>query len=372
MPGFFMAKYDDNVSLIVDGEIFSGWLAIDIAASIQSLARKFSFRITGSLRDELKAKSIQPGKSVVVKIGDDVVVTGFVTEVDASFDGFGINVTVNGASKTIDLEDCTIPSGEPLQYKNRTVAEILKALCGYFGVEVVDDVGCVKRCDFNAGVTDTIKQSIVKLAKARGILASDDNLGRLVIANVAQSKAASDAIELGVNVLAASRKRNIRERFYSYTAVGQQTNALSENEIGAIVVKQAVDKTFERMERSKVFQLTGNADAEKIKSWICVVRDQAVADGDYTLEYTVRGWRQSNGDLWEKNTLVTVKDFALGVNRQMLIHSVKFSMSEKGMVTELSLKPADAFLVTDAPDKTTAKDTGGDLSGIIKNSGKIK
>lgn len=373
MPGFFMAEEKNKVSLIVDGETFSGWLAIDVSASIQSLARTFALQTTRRLKDGQKLQSFEPGTSVVVKAGDDVLVTGYVTEVNMSYSGIDIDISIAGASKTVDLEDCTIPADKPKQYRNRTPAELLSTLCGYFGIEVVDSVGTTQRADFNAGVADTVKQSIQKLIKSRSLLISDDGLGRLVIEKVGSSDKATDAIEVGVNVFSASRRQNIRNRFYSYSAIGQQTNPLSENEIASTIVKQAVDKTCVRTERTKVFQLTGNANARDLSAWIRLVRDQAVADGDFGLEYVVQGWRQSDGSLWKKNQLVVVNDPVLGTKCVMLIHTVKYSFSARlGMTTTLSVKPTDAFLVTDAPDKATAKDTGGDLSGIIANSGKIK
>ncbi len=367
-PGFFINK----VSLTVDGEKFAGWLTVDITTNIKSLARTFALQVTRSAKDGTKLQAITPGKDVVIKIGNDVVVTGFVTAVDMTYNGSSIGVTVSGAGKTVDLEDCTIPADKPKQYRSRTPCELLRLLCGYFGIEVVDDVGVTQRSDFNAGVTDTIKQSIQKLIKSKGLLISDDEYGRLVISNVGESINATDAIETGVNVLSASRHRNIRNRFYTYAAIGQQANPLSESEIGAAIIKKAVDETFERKERIKVLQLTGNTNAQELRSWACVVRDQAAADGDFELEYVVQGWRQSDGSLWKKNRTVVVKDSVLGVKKRLLIHSVKFSLSGSGMTTTLSVKPLNAFLVTDAPDKATAKDTGGDLSGIIANSGKIK
>ena len=367
-----MAEDKNMVSLTIDGEVFSGWLSVSIASNIRSLARTFELQTTRSLKDGARVQSITPGKEVIVKIGEDVVATGFVTSVAMQYNGSNIAITVSGASKTSNLEDCTIPADKPRQYANRTVAEVLTTLCNYFGIEVIDEVGAIQRSDFNAGVAETVRQSIVKLLKTRAVLASDDELGRLIISNVANAADATDALEVGKNVLSASRKRDIRNRFYTYAAVGQQTNPLSENATSPELVRTATDETFSRTERTKTFQLPGNATAQKLQSWICLVRDQAVASSDQVFEYTVCGWRQSNGDLWKKNTYVAVKDDVLGIKKRLLISSAKYQLSANGMTTTLTVEPADAFLVTDAADKTKAKDTGGDLSGIIKNSGKIK
>ena len=367
-----MAEDKNRVSLTINGVTFVGWVSVSIATNARSLARTFELQTTRSLRDGEKVQAITPGSSVVVSIGNDVVATGFITSVAMQYNSSSIGIAVSGAGKTVDLEDCTIPASKPRQYSNRTICEVLQTLCGYFGIAVVDEVGATQRSDFNAGVTDTIQQSIIKLLKSRAVLVSDDELGRLVISSVASAPDAADALEIGKNVLSASRKRNIRNRFYTYSAIGQQTNPLSENATALELVKTAVDGTFPRTERTKTFQLTGNADVQKLQAWIRLVRDQVVASSDQVVTYVVHGWRQSNGELWKKNTFVVVKDSVLGVNKRLFLSSVKYQLASDWMTTELTVEPANAFLVTDAPDKAVAKDTGGDLSGIIANSGKIK
>ncbi len=55
------------------------------------------------------------------------------------------------------------------------------------------------------------------------------------------------------------------------------------------------------------------------------------------------GWRQSSGDLWDINTLVSVDLPAVFYSGDMLIESVSFVLTDSGQVTRLSLVKPDAY-----------------------------
>lgn len=59
---------------------------------------------------------------------------------------------------------------------------------------------------------------------------------------------------------------------------------------------------------------------------------------------TLAGWRQSSGKLWATNEMVYVKIPWLGLDRQMLIGEVEFSIAEQGEIATLNLVLPDAYL----------------------------
>ena len=75
-----------------------------------------------------------------------------------------------------------------------------------------------------------------------------------------------------------------------------------------------------------------------------------------TARYTVQGWRGAKGELWRPNTLVKVEDEWLGIERDLLIVSCTYKLSDNGTITELQLAPKEAYELQ--PEVTAAAGAG--------------
>ena len=62
-----------------------------------------------------------------------------------------------------------------------------------------------------------------------------------------------------------------------------------------------------------------------------------------TVTYVVQGWRQSNGQLWRHNMITRVIDPIIGLDRDMLISRITYTLSEQGTITKLELGPPESF-----------------------------
>ena len=69
---------------------------------------------------------------------------------------------------------------------------------------------------------------------------------------------------------------------------------------------------------------------------------------------TVVGWRQSDGNLWQTNRLVSVTSPSLGLYEDFLIGEVTYELTSSGMVAMLKLVRPDAY--TSADELHAAKD----------------
>jgi prophage tail gpP-like protein len=86
----------------------------------------------------------------------------------------------------------------------------------------------------------------------------------------------------------------------------------------------------------------------------------------YRTSYTVQGWRQSDGSLWEVNSLVKVTDELLGLEMMtMLITKVTYTINESGLITQLECVPPDGF-------RAETSSSGSDSKGWKGKSGKAK
>ncbi|PMZ30019.1 baseplate protein, partial [Pseudomonas sp. GW247-3R2A] len=62
-----------------------------------------------------------------------------------------------------------------------------------------------------------------------------------------------------------------------------------------------------------------------------------------TVTYVVQGWRQSNGQLWRHNMIVRVIDPIIGMDRDMLISRITYTLNEQGMLAKLEVGPPESF-----------------------------
>jgi prophage tail gpP-like protein len=150
-------------------------------------------------------------------------------------------------------------------------------------------------------------------------------------------------------------------------APGSGTDTQTDRGIAVItqIVGTARDPGITRY-RPKVIVAEAQADdnnAEKRADW--ELRRRIARAVKATV--TVNGWRQDDGALWATNLMVYVDVPWLGLDREMLIGEVAFSIEDGGEITALSLTLPDAFL----PEKVRkAKRGKGGKSGKKKGKGK--
>jgi len=184
----------DIVTLTVNGKDFSGWKSVRIEGGIERAARSFELIVTDrwpgasaavkskSSQSVEAARRIKPGDAVKVKIGDDVVCTGFVDSTPIDYDANAITINIRGRSKTADLVDCSAdnPTG---QFKQLKAHEIAQALAAQYGVIVINEADTGNALtDHQIQQGETAFESLDRLAKHRQILMTDNGNGDLVIA----------------------------------------------------------------------------------------------------------------------------------------------------------------------------------------------
>jgi prophage tail gpP-like protein len=164
----------------------------------------------------------------------------------------------------------------------------------------------------------------------------------VVLMRPGSARATSGLVE-GENILSASAEFDGTGRFRRYVVLGQH-QATDEFFGGntAGVRGEATDATVTRSARVLVVRPEGNVTSESARrraEWEATVR---AARGD-AVSITVQGWTQSDGTLWPVNALVRVHSPRLGVDGDMLITQVVYSVGEDGTKTALTLRRPDAF-----------------------------
>lgn len=362
------------VEIRVGGKRYGGWKSVLITSSIEQVARAFALEVTENFPGNTDFTALQTGELVQVYIGEDLVCTGYITSTPISYDGKTVSVQVQGKSRTVDIVDCCPPSAAyapqavsanlwsevkgksgkaqaapaaaakpQTSWKNLPAGSIIEELAKPYGITLTISAESneVKTHTVNPG--ETVFESIKRLITKDNLVLTDDEAGNLVLVEPGGAGQATDALELGGNILKASARFDASARFSHYVALGQ--HAGTDEDFGRTAAEDkgiAVDPEVKRF-RLKVLKDSGQAslktagDRAQFEANFQAARFRAVT-------YTVQGWRQSDGSLWRPNTKVIVRDQTLFPGGlEMLVVQTKLQLSSAGMTAELGLMPPDGY-----------------------------
>lgn len=345
-----MSEMDNHVTLTVNNIEYGGWKSVEISADLERQFRTFKLDITWQWPGQTVAVPIKPGDPCEVRIGQDLLLTGYVFKAPIRYDGRQVSLTIEGSSKTQDLVDCAARN-RPSQWQEQPLLSIVQALAMEYSLMVVNQIPETARLTKHTIVPgETVFQSVDRLLSLLRVFSTDDEEGRLVLASPGSGGRASDVLELGKNILSANAPMDYSQVFSEYRVIGQQKG--SDKQSGAAVSEvesTAADLTFKRRRTTIInegTQLTFEL-AQQRAQWESATRMGRAQ----TTTYQVQGWRQANGDLWRHNTLVRVKDPVLGFDGDLLISKVTYSLSAQGSVTTLQVAPPHTFDANPAPPK---------------------
>lgn len=357
---------NNNVTLTVNNKDYAGWKSVRIEVGLERIARSFELSVTeywpGSTDG---ARRITPGDLVEIRIGDDLVCTGYVDATPIDYDAQSITIMIAGRSKTADLVDSSADvSGG--QFKNLSAKAIAKKLADPYGLLVVSEVATAAALtDHQIQQGETAFESLDRIAKQRQILITDNETGDVVLAAPGSSGTAYDALVFGENILSASAGFDFTDVYSVYTVKGQKSGAddsFAKNTAESIGT--AVDSGVKR-HRVLVVRQSGQADNATCQNR-AAYEQQIRRAKTSEIRYRVVGWRQSNGALWTRNTIVTINDPVMAMDNALLISEVIYTLDESGEITELVVIPPAAF-ATEPETKAKAKkrkksDQGPDMS----------
>jgi len=332
----------DLVTLAVGDQAYEGWKSVRIEAGIERAARSFEVEVTLEWPDSGGvAHPIKPGDLVEVRIGGDLMCTGYVDARPVEYDASGINVRIIGRSKTGDLVDSSADNSGG-QFTGQTAPQIIEKLAGQYGIKIVGQGAAgdtIKEHQIQQG--ESVFESMDRVAQARQILITDDANGNLVLAAPGSAGKASSALQVGVNILSGVCGFDYSEVYGEYIVKGAQSG--SNDLFGSALASEgrAQDHTILRR-RTLILRQQGQADARTVGDRAAY---EAKLRGAKAQEarYTVAGWRQEDGSLWRHNQTVRIVDPIIGINAEWVITATNYTLDLRGQITELVVLPLDAI-----------------------------
>lgn len=402
-----MLEKSNKVEIHVNGRVYGGWKSARIEIGMEQLARAFSLEVTDKYPGNEEYRRIVPGDAVQLFIGDDLLCTGYVTATPIKYDGHSVSVQVQGKSKTVDLVDCcpvgvyggsggggeakstnkwegvvvgngvkkqakVIPPAtvETMSWHGKKTSEIMAALAAPYGIKVyvTSELGD-KVANHTVNPGEKVKDSINRLITLDDLVVTDTETGDLQIVDVSSAGECYDKLELGKNVLSASANFDASSLYSRYVVLGQKSGVDTDFGKGASESKGIVDSPFFKRNRLLVLKEKGQSTKQTCGQRATFERKYREAHFRSAI-YSLQGWRQADGSIWDINTDVQIIDPIIG-NQTALVSKVVFTLDSSGMKTELSVLKKEGYKregVAEArKEGKPAADKGGNKwKGIVR------
>lgn len=265
-----------------------------------------------------------PGLPTTVTASGDLLLTGYVRDVNTSYQKDMRSLSIGIVSKTVDMIEASAlhPSGEIL---NKDLVGIARELDSYgVGIET-DGSRFPPEIRHKLMIGETGFSSIERRARARGALLYDTPKGRLKIATRPEGIHAG-TLKRGVNILdGASASFTEAGRFSETQIRGQQSEGSEKQHLRA---QTKVTDSGVARPRVLILPQEGEGTIDRMQTRAIWQARRAAGNG-VTASIPVSGWRDDNGRFWSPNWLVQVENDYLGIEGLMIIKSVSFQQSDK-------------------------------------------
>ena len=343
----------DELRLTVGGQMLSGWQRIRVTRGVEPMPSAFDIAVTEKFPGAPHGVVILPGDVCRVRIGTDLVLTGYVDRYLPSIDGEDHVIRVMGRSACEDLVDCSVAIGNNNQLSATSVRDAAVQLAKPYGIAVraLDGDG-PSIPQLNVQLGETPYELIERIARYGAMLVYDDPAGNLVLAQVGTDSMGSGARE-GETLQAAQVTFTMDERFSEYHPYLLATNSLSDlsalNGNALPVVKDDGMANLKRVDgQPRVRQRAVISDQPFYGQNLAEVRarwEMARRMGrSQVILATVDSWRDAKGRLWEPNCSLPVHIPSCKVeHKTMVITEVSYMRGERGTEARLTLMPPDAL-----------------------------
>jgi prophage tail gpP-like protein len=355
----------DVLTLTVGNQTLTGWQRISVTRPLAAIPASFSIELTEKYPNAADTP-VQAGQPCTVKIGADLVLTGYVDRYTSSVSAAQHTIRVEGRSMSEDLVDCsaivenTSAGSTPtqgLQILNGDAISIAKKLAKPYGVEVrTNFTGKLNPVpQFNINLGETVWEIIDRVTRYSKLIAYDLPDGAIMLSEVGKESMAS-GFKVGANVEAADVMFSMDQRYSEYEghmismmALGTEAGVNMPG-VGEIVRDDEV-AALKRKDGSprfrKLFVISEQTDMGRPIAGERAAWEMNRRKGQsYNFSVTCDAWRDGAGKLWSPNYLAPIDAEALKLkHRDWLIGTVTYLRDEGGQHAHLSLWPKEAFSV---------------------------
>lgn len=312
---------------------YTSWNQMRVDTSMQTIAGSFGFLSNDFSTGNSSSKwKIKKGDAVTVFIENQTVVTGYIDSIPIEYGGRRFNIQFIGRDKTCDIIDCTYAESNN-EFKKQTRANIIRRLLEPFDIDLIIDSSAataanVKIDSFKANEGEYIYEMVAEICRDAGILPLSYGDGKLTLTKSSTTRKATDPIQFDANATYGKLIQDDSKRYSDYIVKGYGIGSDNKQLTDFIEPSgNCADPIITRYRPLTVFadRATDTGKCRDRARWEARVR----AGYSRGIIYHVPGWMQSDGSIWQINSLVTVYDKILGIDAtQFLISAVSYILDD--------------------------------------------
>jgi len=340
-----------TIILKTNGKVFSGWLSAQIERSLDAISGHFSISYTDVWNGQENSWMLKAGDVCTVEIEKEVIITGIIDTVSVNLTSSERNLKVTGRDKTGLLVDSGTLTHQKT-FKGQSLKKMAESLGAPFGIAVTSTSSVADKTIDNVSYQyqETIWETINRLSIYQGVLAYPDARGGIIFSDIASDSTVSEKLDETKNILEIETRTDASKKFQKYIVISH--TGTSDNKV-TTTRAEAVDNSVKEP-RAKIITTSKKTDKNGAQARANWEMAMAVAKSFFA-NVTVVGWKNSEGRLWEINTMANLHAPSCGINGTFLIESTVFSLdSENGMTTRLRLVLRDSY--KPQPDRNKTED----------------
>lgn len=371
----------EGLTLRLDGVDYDeAWTEAEVTRDLKDFAGTFSFTLRDATRSIATFDYASPtaalyrtktGQFAEIFADGELVLVGYVKDVETNIDDMHAEVTISGEDKAGDLVDCAAAPNGPGELKNVRLEDVTARIAKPFGLRVRNEIDTGRPFPrYALDLAEFGYAAIEKGARQRHALVMSDGIGGIVITRTGKNRAPA-GLELPGNVLGASAKSSHKDRHSETIVRGRQEKAgkLRDDKAAPLTpdtappapdARPTTDGSATDRERRGT-AVTGRAVDPEIRRYRPIVhlartqadKQDAGDEADWRMRtsraeseeanYRVQGFR-ANGQLWRVNEMTYVSDAFSGIERDLLISRTAMRESDQsGRETELTVTSPEAF-----------------------------
>lgn len=356
--------------VIINGIQYAHWKKVSVKASLNDAARSFSLEVAESAGGAVAvaaSKQIMVNDEVVILLGGEKVLTGYVEQRSVSYSSSDHGVQISGRSKTGDLisSSADIKGG---QFLNSDLGQISGRITQDYGIKTIikGDIGAPFESEIITQGESGFR-FLERLARSRGKALHDDENGDLVLDEIDPDQGSVASLVEGWNILSAQATMSSENQASEVKVKGQSiANDGRNGKDSTQGMATAKDPNVKRY-KPKIIVAEGAMTKEELKQRANWEMAKSAAD-NIKATITVQGWFHDGG-LWKPGEIYDVKSPMIPCDQPLLCESVEWLQSDDGTFTVLSLVPPNSYTPKPAGGAGAKKGTSQAASTSSSSNG---
>lgn len=320
---------DNAISILIDGKLFSFFTSYEMTFSIDSIDT-FSFSAPFDSSSLLYREAFRPFsyKPVSIYYGQQLILTGVLLAPQSEANPDSKTLTITGYSKPGILNDCMMPiTSFPLEFNNQSLQQITNKVCQPYGIknQFISSSGNIFE-KVAIEIENRVLEFLIPLAKQRGLLTTNDEYGKLIFWKSESGSPVANFKQGELPFISCSPNFDY-QNFYSHITAISKTTELEDSAQKTYINNYLVNRGINRHYNYKEEDVTSSELQQAVKEKAGRMFGESAS---YSL--TVQGHKDKNGNLYKKNTIITLlaKDAMIYRESNFLIKGLTMSRSSDG------------------------------------------